>query len=109
MVVSLDGPNLAGRVDSCDTHPMFAGDVLHLGRQAVGAGRVLDGNVVAVQPCEERAGRELNSDCPGLSRTSAQRDDRRPSPGVLSLGGVTDPRQSPSLPDPHALTAASTA
>ena len=70
---------------------------------------MLDGNVVAVQPCEQGAGRELNSDCLVLQRTSEQRDDRRPSRAVLSVGGVTDPRQSPSVLDQHVLKAASSA
>jgi hypothetical protein len=32
MVVSLDSSDLAGRIGGCDTHPVFAGDVLQLGR-----------------------------------------------------------------------------
>jgi hypothetical protein len=109
MVVSLDGPDLAGRVDGCDAHPMFAGDVLQLGRQPIGAGRVLDGNAVAVEPCEQGARRELNNDCLVLQRTSEQRDDRRPSRAVFSVGGITNPRQSPSVLDQHVLKATSSA
>jgi hypothetical protein len=66
MVVSLDSPDLAGRIDGCDTHPAFAGDVLQLGRQPIRAGCVLDCNAVAVQPGEQGAGCELDSDCLAL-------------------------------------------
>jgi hypothetical protein len=109
MVVSLDGPDLAGRVDGCDTHPMFAGDVLQLWRQPIGAGRVLYGNAVAIEPCEHGARRELNNDCLVLQRTSQQCDDRRPSRAVFSVGGITNPRQSPSVLDQHVLKATSSA
>ena len=32
MVVSLDSSDLAGRIGGCDKHPVFARDVLQLGR-----------------------------------------------------------------------------
>src|ERR1700693_441053 len=63
MVASLDSPDFAGRIGGCDTHPVFAGDVLQLGRQPIRAGRVLDRNAVAVEPGEQGAGCELDGDC----------------------------------------------
>jgi hypothetical protein len=35
MVDPLDGPDFAGGIGACYSHPMFARDVLQLGRQPV--------------------------------------------------------------------------
>ena len=67
------------------------------------------GNAVAIEPCEHGARRELNNDCLVLQRTSQQCDDRRPSRAVFSVGGITNPRQSPSVLDQHVLKATSSA
>ena len=109
VVVSLDSPDLAGRVGGCDAHPVFAGDVLQLGRQPIRAGGVLDRNEVAVKPCEQGAGCELDGDCLVLERTSKQRNDGRPSQAVLSVGGISYPSKSPSVLDQHVLKATSSA
>jgi hypothetical protein len=107
MVVSLDSPDLAGRVGACDAHPVFAGDVLQLGRQPIRAGGVLDGNEVAVEPRDQGAGCEFDGDCLVLERTSKQSDDGRPSQAVLSVGGISYPSKSPSVLDQHVLKATS--
>src|SRR5260370_30307015 len=91
MVGSLDSPDLAGRVGGCDAHPVFAGDVLQIGRQPIRAGGVLDRDEVAIEPREEGAGFELDGDCLVLERTSKQRDDGRPSRSVLSVSSISYP------------------
>src|SRR5260370_17693899 len=109
VVVSLDSPDLAGRVGGCDAHPVFAGDVLQLGRQPIRAGCVLDRNEVAVEPGEQGAGGELEADCLVLQRTSKQCDYGRPSRAILSVGGISYPSKSPSVLDQHVLKATSSA
>src|SRR5581483_887045 len=109
MVVSLDSPDLAGRVGCCDAHAVLGGDVLQFGRQPVRASGVLDRNEVAVEPCEQRAGCELDSDRLVLERTSKKRDDGCPSKAVLSVGGVSYPSKSPSVLDQHVLKPTSSA
>jgi hypothetical protein len=109
MVVSLDSPDLAGRVGGCDAHPVFPGDVLQLARQPIRAGCVLDRNEVAVEPAEQGARRELEADCLVLQRTSKQCDYGRPSRAILSVGGISYPSQSPRVLDQHMLKATSSA
>jgi hypothetical protein len=70
---------------------------------------VLDRKAVAVELSEQGAWCELDSDCLALQGTSEQCDDRRPSGAVLSVGGISDPTQSPSVLDQHVLKATSSA
>jgi hypothetical protein len=109
MVVSFDSPDLAGRVGGCDAHSVLGGDVLQLWRQPVRAGGVLDRNEVAVEPCEQGARCELDTDRLVLERTSKQRDNGCPSQAVLSVGGISYPSESPSVLDQHVLKATSSA
>ncbi|HEV2034738.1 MAG TPA: hypothetical protein VGU71_11180 [Candidatus Dormibacteraeota bacterium] len=97
VVNPLDGADLAGDVGGCDAHPMFASDVLQLGREPVRARGVLDDALSAVQLCEERPRREINCDRLVLKRTFQQGDDRGPARAVLSVGSITYPRQVPSV------------
>lgn len=53
VVDTLDSPDFTCAVDACNSHSVFARNVLHLGRQSVRACRVLNDAVSAVQPCEK--------------------------------------------------------
>jgi len=54
VVDTLYGADLCGRVGGCNSHPMFARDVLQLGRQPIRARRVLDDVLTPVELREER-------------------------------------------------------
>jgi hypothetical protein len=107
MVDALDGSDLACDVGGDDAHSVLGRDVLHCGRQSVGARGVLDDLMGAVKAGQERTLCKLDRNGLVLKRTIEHRDYRRAAGPVLGVGGITYPGQVPSVLDEHVLKAAS--
>ena len=109
MVDPLDCPDFAGGIGAGNSHPVFARNVLQLGRQPVRARGVLDHTLGAVQLGEQRPRRQPDCDPLVLKRTFEQGDDRAATRAVLGMAGIRDSGEVPSVLDQHVLKTASSA
>jgi len=107
MVNTLDGADFARGIRGCNAHPMLARDVLDFWRQPIRTRRVLDYTPRAVQPFQERAGRDVDRDRLVQERAFEERDYRRSAGAVFGVGGITNPTQVPCVLDEHVLKATS--
>jgi hypothetical protein len=109
VVDALDGSDFAGGVGGGNSHPMFDSNVLQRWRKSVRARRVFADTLTGIQFCKERSTCELDCDRLVLKRALEQGDDGGAARAVLSVGGVIDTCQVPSVLDQHVLKSASSA